>query len=428
MNICMLTSSYPKYPGETTAPFIEEIAAGLVRRGHCVHVVAPYHRDIRRAPVERGVNLHFFRYSPLRALNVFGYAESLQADVGLRGAAITAAPLAVGVGMLALLRLTAKRTKNQEPRTEQTNRLLGSRGFDLIHAHWVLPNGTPAALVAKLRGLPLVISLHGSDVYLAERAAPLALVAAATLRAARAVTACSGDLRDRALRLGARAEDVAVVPYGVDARAFQPDPDAGALVRAELGLAPDTPLIISVSRLVHKKGLTYLLEAFPRILADHSGAVLVIAGYGDLREELERRAAELGISASVCFPGQLERERAARYVAAADVYVVPSIRDQRGNVDGLPNALLEGMGTGRPIVASRVAGIPDVIVDGQHGLLTPERDPAALAAAISRLLSDRALAERLGAAARRRVLNELTWDIAAERFERAYVRALRKPA
>jgi glycosyltransferase involved in cell wall biosynthesis len=214
------------------------------------------------------------------------------------------------------------------------------------------------------------------------------------------------------------------VPYGVDARAFQPDPHAGALVRAELGLAPGTPLIISVSRLVYKKGLTYLLEALPQVLAEHPRAVLVIAGYGDLREELERRAADLGVAASVHFPGQLERERAARYVAAADVYAVPSIRDQRGNVDGLPNALLEGMGTGRPIVASRVAGIPDVISDGQHGLLAPERDPAALAMAISRLLGDRALAERLGAAARRRVLDELTWDIAAERFEQAYERAI----
>ena len=423
----MLTSSYPKYQGETTAPFIEEIAAGLVRRGHCVHVVAPYHRDIRRAPIERGVHLHFFRYSPLRALNVFGYAESLQADVGLRGAAIAAAPLGVGAGMLELLRVT-KDQRRMTNGVDPSSFVVRRSSFDLIHAHWVLPNGTPAALVARLRGLPLVISLHGSDVYLAERAAPLSLVAAATFRAAGAVTACSGDLRDRALRLGARAADLVVAPYGVDARAFQPDPEAGALVRAELGLAPGTPLVISVSRLVYKKGLTYLLEAFPRILAEHPTAVLVIAGYGDLREELERRANELGLAASVRFPGQLERERAARYIAAADVYVVPSIRDQRGNVDGLPNALLEGMGAGRPIVASRIAGIPDVISDGQHGLLTPERDPAALAEAIGRLLGDRALAERLGAAARRRVLEELTWDIAAMRFERAYEKALGKPS
>jgi glycosyltransferase involved in cell wall biosynthesis len=431
MNICMLTSSYPKYPGETTAPFIEEIAAGLARRGHAVHVVAPFHRDIRRAPVERGVHLHFYRYSPLRALNVYGYAESLQADVGLRWVALAAAPLAVGAGMLKMLRLTSaeRRVQNIQQRQNSAGSLastLSAPGstFDLIHAHWVLPNGSPAALIARLRGLPLVVSLHGSDVYLAERAAPLALAAAATFRAAGAVTACSSDLQQRALRLGARPGSVDVIPYGVDAQAFQPDPQAGALVRAELGLAPGTPLLVTVSRLVYKKGLSYLLEAFPRILAAHPNAVLVIAGYGDLRAELERRATELGVAGSVRFPGQLERQRAARYVSAADVYVVPSIRDQGGNIDGLPNALLEGMGAARPIVASCVAGIPDVIGDGQHGLLVPERDPAALAAAIGRLLGDCELAQRLGAAARRRVLEELTWDKTAERFERVYEKAL----
>jgi glycosyltransferase involved in cell wall biosynthesis len=294
----------------------------------------------------------------------------------------------------------------------------------LIHAHWVLPNGPPAALVARLRGLPLVVSLHGSDIYLAERSTPLTLAAAGALRAAGAVTACSGDLKARALRLGARADRVEVIPYGVDPDAFQPDAEASPFVRAELGLPAGTPLIVTVSRLVYKKGLTYLMDAFPDILARHPNAVLVIGGYGDLREDLERHAAALGIAAQVRFPGQLARDRAAHYISAADVYVVPSIRDQGGNVDGLPNALLEGMGAARPIVASCVAGIPEVIVDGVHGLLTPERDSQALAAAIIRLLDDRALALRLGTAARRRVLEELTWDATAERFESVYCRAL----
>jgi glycosyltransferase involved in cell wall biosynthesis len=125
----------------------------------------------------------------------------------------------------------------------------------------------------------------------------------------------------------------------------------------------------------------------------------------------------------VLFPGQLERRRAARYIGAADVFVVPSVRDQAGNVDGLPNTLLEGMAAARPIVASRVAGIPDVIGDGMHGLLVPERDTRGLAQAIGRLLEDRELARGLGERARRRVLEELTWDAAAVRFEAAYERA-----
>ncbi|HEU5088667.1 MAG TPA: glycosyltransferase family 4 protein, partial [Roseiflexaceae bacterium] len=109
---------------------------------------------------------------------------------------------------------------------------------------------------------------------------------------------------------------------------------------------------------------------------------------------------------------------------AADVYVVPSIHDQSGNVDGLPNVLLESMSAARPIVASRLAGIPDVIADGVHGLLVPERDAVSLGEAIARLLGNRGLARQLGEAARRRVLTELTWDVAAERFEAAYQRAL----
>ena len=419
MKICMLTSSYPKYPGETTAPFIEEIAAGLVRRGHTVHVVAPFHRDVRREAIERGVHLHFFRYSPNESLNIWGYAESLHADVTLRKNILVTAPLALGASFLTVMQLI-----NQASHHTSHNNSGNTTTFDIMHAHWVLPNGVPAAIAAHLNRLPLVISLHGSDIFLAERNAPLSLTATSALRAAGGITACSGDLRERALRLGARTHNFDVVPYEVDPTAFRPDPSNATFVRAELGLAPDTPLIVTIGRLVYKKGLTYLLDAFPKIHQQHPHAALIIAGYGDLRETLEQQAHALGVASHVYFPGKLERERAARYISAADVYTIPSIRDQDGNVDGLPNVLLEGMGAGRPIVASRVAGIPEVIDDGVHGLLVPERDAAALASAITQLLGNRDFAHRLGAAARQRIEQELTWDATAARFERVYHQAL----
>lgn len=410
LNILMLTSSYPKWAGEATAPFIEEIAAGLVRRGHTVHVVLPYHPDLQRQQSERGVTLHPFRYAPHPALNVWGYAAALKSDVGLKGAAIAAAPLALSASLIGLL-------KQLQPSPTHTP-------FDLVHGHWVLPNGLPALLAARRAHLPLVVSLHGSDVYLAEKAAALSLAAATIFRNADGITACSGDLHQRALRLGAAVERTQTVPYGVDTSAFQPDPAAMLRVRAELGGAPTTPLVVSVSRLVYKKGLTYLIEAFVEVLARHPQAILVLGGYGDLREELERQVAQRGLTAAVRFPGQLSREQSAAMIGAADVHVVPSIRDQHGNMDGLPNVLLEGMSAARPIVASRLAGIPDVIRDGEHGLLVPERDAPALAAAINRLLDDSVLAERLGAQARQRVLEQLTWDMAALRFEQVYQQAL----
>ncbi|MBC8077495.1 MAG: glycosyltransferase family 4 protein, partial [Chloroflexales bacterium] len=106
----MLTTSYPKYAGETTAPFIEEIAASLVRRGHEIHVLAPFHPAIRRAPVERGVHLHFFRYAPLPALNVWGYAGSQRGDVRLKAQALAVAPFALAATLGALLRATRQKS------------------------------------------------------------------------------------------------------------------------------------------------------------------------------------------------------------------------------------------------------------------------------------------------------------------------------
>ena len=275
-----------------------------------------------------------------------------------------------------------------------------------------------------LRGLPLVVSLHGSDVALAERHWLAAAAAGATLRAASAVTACSADLHLRALRLGARPARARVLPYGVDPQAFCPRPDARAQVRAELALHEGQPLVLALGRLVYKKGFGVLLDAWPAVLRRHPAARLAIVGDGDLRDELAQQARALGIAASVHFTGQLERARTSDYLASADVFVVPSVRDQSGNVDGLPNTLLEGMGSARPIVATRLAGIPQVIDDGTHGLLVPERDPASLSDAITRLLDDAALAARLGANARGRIERELTWDATAQLWEAVYQDAL----
>jgi glycosyltransferase involved in cell wall biosynthesis len=410
MRILMLASSFPKWPGETTAPFIEEIAAGVAARGHGVTLLLPEHPELRREPEVRGVRLRAFRYAPHPALRIWGYAQSLLSDTEIKGRALLVAPFALGASCGAVAReLAAARAAGQP--------------YDLVQAHWALPNGPPAALPAAAFGAPLVVSLHGSDIYLAERHWAMALAAASAFRAAAAVTACSGDLRERALRLGARPETSGVIPYGVNPRQFRPNPEARAAVRAELGLADGAPLVLGLGRLVAKKSFGVLLDAWPAVLRACPEATLAIVGYGDLRGALERQAARLGIAGRVRFTGQLERERAAAYMAAADVFALPIVRD---GVDGLPNALLEAMGSGRAVVASRVAGVPDVVDDGVHGLVVPEGQADALASAITRLLGDPALAARLGAAARARIERELTWERAAERFEAVFVRATQR--
>jgi len=394
----MVTSSYPKYPGDVTAPFIESIARGAAARGHLVDVVLPHHPDLCR-PEGEPVRFFPFRYAPRESWSLWGYAQSLRADVSLRAAALIVTPLAA----LALRRQVAAR--------------LRERSYDVVHAHWVVPNGTLVADLARSHRTPTVVSLHGSDVFLPERIPALRPAARFAFRAAGAVTACSTDLHRRALALGAPPERTTTVPYGVDLDLFSParSPESGP-VRAALGADDGDVLVLAVGRLVEKKGFRHLIDAAAR-----SPVRLAIAGAGDLEGALRERSREA--SAPTRFVGPLERDDVANALAAADVVAVPSVRDAAGNVDGLPNVLLEALASGRAVVASRVAGIPDVVRDGENGLLVPPGNPGALADALSRLAADAPLRERLGRAARRTAETRLSWDVAVDAFEECYERA-----
>jgi glycosyltransferase involved in cell wall biosynthesis len=398
--IVMVTSSYPRFAGDSVGTFMEPIATTIAARGHEVHVVAPWHPLVRRPASAGGVRFHFYRYAPVKGLNVFGYASAMRADVSLRAAAYVAAPLALAAGWW-----TARRV---------------ARRFNasVMHGHWVVPGGVTAAAAAP--GRPLVISLHGSDVYVAERLAPARVAARAAFRRAGAVTACSADLASRAIRLGSDPARTTVIPYGVDAGRFGPETGGSAALRAELGVADSGLLVAAAGRLVSKKGFEYLIDAMART----PGAVLAIAGEGSLYDALRYKARAAGLESRVRFLGGRAQDDVAALFAAADIVAAPSIRDDAGNVDGLPNVVMEALASGTPLVTTRAGGIGAVVEDGETAIVVPQRDAAALAAAIARLGADPALRARIGGAGRSLVVQRFGWERAAEQFELAYRRAL----
>lgn len=396
--VVMVASSYPRFPGDGIGSFMEPIAKGVAARGHEVHLVAPWHPAITRPRMEDGVQFHFYRYAPLESLNVFGYAAGLHTDTAVRGAAWLAAPFGVAFGWLA-----AKRVAEAHRAT-------------IMHGHWVIPGGFIAAHAQP--ALPLVVSLHGSDVFVAERNGMARRAARSTFSRADWITACSDDLRRRAIAIGADRERIETVPYGVDQARFKPNATARADIRRELGIG-DAPLVFTAGRLVSKKGFEFLIDAATD-LSDLAGLTVAIAGDGDLRDALRARAA--ASRTRILMLGTRSQDDIARFCAAADVIAVPSIKDDAGNVDGLPNFALEALASATPVVATRAGGLAQALEDGRTGRFVPERDAAALAAAIRALLTYPAGARTLGAAARADVTIRFGWNRVSERFEDIYDR------
>lgn len=400
--IVMVASSYPRYPGDSVGSFMEPIAQGIAARGHEVHLVAPWHPKWNRPKVEGGVHFHLFHYAPIASLNTFGYAEGMRADVRLRASAIAAAPLALLAGWFKALRVAQKKRAT------------------IMHAHWVIPGGVIGAAAA--RSIPLVISLHGSDVFVAERHAAARMAARTAFRRARWVTACSEDLRTRAIPLGAEPDRSTVIPYGVDSNQFKPDSEQRRRGREMLGIADNVPLVFAVGRLVRKKGFEYLIDAAAALTSQQPDLRVAIAGEGDLDAPLRAQALAAGLGDRIQFLGVVPHHVVPALLAAADVAVVPSVHDEAGNVDGLPNAVMEIMASGTPLVATPAGGIAAVATDGQTARLVPERDVRALAAAIDALLREPSTRGAIGRRARDFVCRHHSWARVAEDFEAVYHR------
>ncbi len=188
---------------------------------------------------------------------------------------------------------------------------------------------------------------------------------------------------------GIEKKKIKVVSNGIETRAFDsPNGRAGSSVRSRLGIGPDVPLVTVIARLEPQKGHVYLLEAIPDIIRKHPETVFLLAGDGALKDELEATAAGLGIEKNVVFAGF--RRDVAALLKASTVFVLPSLWE------GLPLVAVEASAAGVPVVATAVDGTPEVIKDGETGLLVPPKDPQALARAIISLLDEPETARNMG--------------------------------
>jgi glycosyltransferase involved in cell wall biosynthesis len=301
---------------------------------------------------------------------------------------------------------------------------------DVIHAHWPFPHAYIALGAAKLFKIPLVLNFHGAELLLIRKKKWVKPLLKFAIGQAQAIFANSSFTAGKIKAL--RNVDVEWSPYGTtlegaslplasaaDAASATPS-SGGTPQRPEPHAINNKFKILFVGRHIERKGICYLIEAAKYLPRDKFE--IRIVGVGDLTEQLKQQAAAVNDGAEIIFTGKLSPEDLANEYKTANVFTLPAIVDHKGDTEGLGVVLIEAMELGLPIVASNVGGIPDVVVDGESGILVPEKDPAALADAFKRLEADPTLIQKLLAGARNRIDKCFTWDGIIERQVEVYKR------
>ncbi len=283
-----------------------------------------------------------------------------------------------------------------------------TRDADVVHAHGLRAGGLAALARLGAAGPPLVVTLHNAAIAGGLTGAAYATLERVVARGATEVLAVSPDLEERMRALGARSVRPALVPAPPGPRPA--DPDAAARIRAELG-ADARPLVVAAVRLAEQKGLPTLLDAAAGWARRTPTPLVAIAGDGPLEAELRERIDAEGLPVRLLG----RRDDVPDLLAAADVAVLPSVWE------GQPLVVQEILRAGRPLVATRVGGVPGMV--GGAALLVPPRDAAELGRAVSRVLDDPGLAARLAAAATERAGRLPDEEDAVDQLTAVYARA-----
>jgi glycosyltransferase involved in cell wall biosynthesis len=394
LKVCIIGSTYPRHHDDPLVPWLREAVGRMARRGHTMTVVVPSFEGLASHAID-GVPVLRFRYAP-RAV------ERLTHDQGapnkLRNPLYNLlAPPYIASGAAHLSFWTARHS------------------FDLLHVHWPFPHSVLTSL-PWTASLPTVATCHGAELALARKNRVIARTLRGSLLRAHALSCNSSHTRGEIERLCGRVADV--IPYGTTV------PDVGTgRTWGESRPARSEATLLFCGRLIQRKGVDYLLRALPRVL-ERRPVRFLVTGEGDRKAEWQKLAADLGLGDRVQFLGFVTTERLAELYRTADLYVHPAIFDDANDTEGLGVSIVEALFNRCPVVASSVGGIVDVIEHERSGLLVPEKDVEALAAAILRVLDEPGLAQRLGEGGRAFAERRFDWERITDETETLYYRAM----
>lgn len=394
-----MATSYPRFHGDASSVFLRYLAQSMVSEGHSVHVLAPGDPQVDGSLVDKGVTVHRFGYFPAKR-NRMTYGSGILPNLRASPWLYLQVPFFLVAFILSLFSLV----RRERP--------------DVIHAHWIIPTGLIAVLVGYLLKIPVITTAHGGDAF-SLRSPILQRLKTFTLKNSTAWTANTQSTATAA-KDGNDIPDPIIIPMGVDVELFK----SGRRATYRLGLGKHDQVLLFVGRLVEKKGCDILVKAFHQLVDRHQGRVVLwIVGDGDSRRLIEALVRMLGLSSKVRFFGAIPNERLPDIYAGADLFVLPSVEDSKGDTEGQGVVLLEAMASGVTIIASRVGGVEDVIEDGVTGWVVAPSDPVVLSEKIGVCLLLEELNTTVAEHARSRVIF-YDWLVISRDFLRLFTQKL----
>lgn len=385
--LLLTTSTFPRWEADTDPPFVLDLAIRL-KEHFDILVLCPHAPGLKTSETVSGLRVKRFRY-------FFARCETLAYGGGILNRFRQSRFYYCLVPFFLAGELTA------------TIGCLISDRPDIINAHWLIPQGLIAVLAKIIAGskAPLVCTLHGGDIF-GLKGSLLAALKRFVLKRCAAVNVVSNAMAETVAGYGIDPKRINVIPMGVDLKnSFIPGEPANT-----------TKSLLFVGRFAEKKGLIYLIDALPAVLDKHPDARLTIVGHGPLESAVKNRIAALGIQHAVTIAGAIENTKLPSIYQSCKIFVFPSIVDDSGDTEGFGLVMVEAMGCGCAVIASDLPVIHDTVIDGQTGLLTPQKNSPALAKKIISLLDDPEQCQKLSLQARHYVLERYDWMTTSKKY------------
>ncbi|MEJ1296690.1 MAG: glycosyltransferase family 4 protein [Candidatus Sedimenticola sp. (ex Thyasira tokunagai)] len=378
--LLLLTSTFPRWQGDHEPPFVYELARRLTDNWE-VHVLSPHTAGLPTREQLSGITVHRFRYAPAAWENL-AYQGGMLARLRQNPLRYLLLPLFLLGAYINARSITKK------------------QNIDLIHAHWLLPMGFVAALLKYTKAYkgPVICTSHGGDLF-ALRGKVTTLLKRFSIRMCDQITIVSNAMIEPIIALGADKDSIQIIPMGTDLDTLFTPPET----------SPDPDKLIFAGRLVKKKGVDTLLQAFKLVLQEKAQMQLHIAGDGPERAALETQATELKISHNTHFLGGITQERLATLFKEAACAVFPFTIADDGDQEGFGLVIVEAMGCGCAVIASPTPATRDILKDDHNSLLVDQKNPEQLSSAILHLRNNEKLRQKLANAGSIEVREHFCW-------------------